>query len=66
MNPPYLVQVRDADGFWCNVTELPTWKAACKTAQFEANESDKMHRVVQGPKREDAKLFLPSAREATR
>lgn len=52
MMPPFLVQVKDAEGFWCNVSEHASPKFACKVAQVEANETGQIHRAVAGPKRE--------------
>lgn len=59
MTPPYLVQMRDADGFWVNVSEHASWAFACKVAQVEANETWQLFRTVWGLKREGARLFSP-------
>lgn len=62
MTGPYLVQVRDANGFWCNVGEYPNWNAACNAARWEARERGEQVRAVAGPKR-DAVKYFPAAGE---
>lgn len=64
MEPPYLVQRKDEDGFWVNVAECASWKHAVRTAQIEANESGALHRAVYGPQREGARLFVKQVRQA--
>ena len=59
--PPYLVQMQDADGFWCNVFEATSYPNAVRMAQHEANEAKQTIRLVCGPKRDDERFFMPRA-----
>lgn len=57
VTPPYLVQLRDEEGFWVNLHDMTTWKDACAKAQLEADARREQVRVVWGPKRSEPKYF---------
>lgn len=48
----FILQVRDDDGFWCNVTEVATAKQAIRMGEARRRESDQSVRVVKGRQRE--------------
>lgn len=60
--PPYLVQTRDAEGFWVNVYDAASWPNALKLAEIEARETKRQYRAVCGPKREMARYFGDAGR----
>jgi hypothetical protein len=67
MTPPFLVQQRDRDGFWVNLSEQQDHAFACRVAQHEANETGRQTRVVSGPERRSPQYFDPErAKAATR
>ena len=55
LHPPYLVQTKDAEGFWCNVYLPASWNEAVRLAKSEAKETKQTHRAVCGPKRDTVK-----------
>jgi hypothetical protein len=53
-----LVQVRDADGFWCNRAEPPTVASALNSAEAIAQAEHCHTRVVRGPRRAIVREFF--------
>lgn len=58
--PPYLVQVRDHDGFWCNVWDGDTLDHAVSAAEWLVIEQAQTHRVVAGPARTIYRVIAPT------
>ena len=52
-----IVQVKDAEGFWCNVHEGIPIKRALRMAESLVADAQADTRVVKGPKREVVRVF---------